>query len=105
MRAKQKRILQSFRRVQDFLDANATGLTNATYTTQRRLLDEIVAKLTGHAVEQDASVNDGRGATQSLAALRTALQENHMRPIAEIARALLSNVESISILRMPKPNI
>jgi hypothetical protein len=101
MKASQTRILQSFRRVQGFLDANTTGLTTATFHTQRTLLDDIVTKLTGHAIEQDASVIDHRGGTQNLAALRTALLENHMRPIAQIARALLSNVETISVLRMP----
>ena len=99
--------LQSFRRVQTYLAENGPELSGSTsnspvYQKQRTMLDEAVEHLEAQAVAQDSSRMDGRGSAATISRLRHVLREEHMRPIAETARALDITVPDIGKLYLPK---
>ena len=117
MRATEKLRFQMLRRVQGYLDTNGPSLTGGTSTTgstsptdsgntsapyqrQRAMLDDVVEQLTARAVEQDSAAMVRQGVTARMAKLRATLRDQHMRPIAEIAQALLPDEPDISPLRL-----
>ncbi|HKO15559.1 MAG TPA: hypothetical protein VJU87_04930 [Gemmatimonadaceae bacterium] len=69
------------------------------------MLDEVVEQLTAQGVEQDTAQIARRTTTVRIRSLRTTLLERHMRPVADLARALLPEAENVSDLRMPNPEI
>ena len=117
MRATEKLKLQMCRRVQGYLDTNGPSLTGTSpssstsptgsgstsppYQRQRAMLDDVVAQLTARAVEQESAALVRDGVTARMATLRTTLRDQHMRPIAEIAQALLAKEPDLAALRLP----
>lgn len=86
MNSTQKQALQAFKRVMSFLgEAQAGG----SLTSHLEALGEIVERLKGHAVEQDAGLRLGRATTRKKHALQQELRLRHMRPIAALAEAVL----------------
>ena len=105
MQARQKQAIEAYQRVQDFLTANPPP-ESAGLTVQKKILDDVVAKLTDHSNEQVAWRRLTRGETQRQQSLRTILRERHLAPIAQIARATLADAPGIEkALKMPKSNL
>lgn len=105
MQARQKQVIESYQRVQDFLAANSLP-GGASYGTPKELLDEVVARLTDHSTDQVAGGRLGRAETQRQKVLRTALRELHLRPIAKIAKATLAQAPGIDkALMAPAPQL
>ncbi len=105
MQSKQKQVMESFQRVQDFLGAHPAP-AGSSYGPPKEMLDEVVAKLSGHNAEQVAGRRLSRASTQRQKSLRRALREQHLSPIAAIAKATLSDAPGIEkALNLPPANI
>ena len=105
MERRQKQVIEMYQRVQDFLGANPPP-TSAGYTIQKQALDGVVAKLTGHSTDQATGKRLTRAEFTRQRALRRRIREEHLGPIAKIARATLSDVPGIEkALRMPAENL
>src|SRR5437763_9458126 len=61
MQSTQLRAVESFQRVQQFLDAHAGAVGSLKDTEGRKLLDEALAALSSQAVEQQVARRDGAG--------------------------------------------
>ena len=105
MQIKQKQAIEMFLRVHDFLGANPPP-TSQGYTVQKTTLDDIVSKLTDHSTDQQAGRRLSRAETQRQKALRRKLREEHLGPIAQIARAMLSDAPGIEkALKLPSDSL
>lgn len=105
MLSQQKQSIEMLQRVQDFLRENPPP-ESAGYTVQKKTLDDIVAKLTDHSTDQVAGRRLSRAETQRQKGLRRKLREEHLSPIAQIARATLPDVQGIAkALRLPNENM
>ena len=104
MRNRTGRVGGTVRGVQGFLGKYAT-LIGPSVAPSRRSLDDVEAVLTTHAEVQAASFDASRGETSRQRALRATLRNNHMKPIAEVARLKLRDVPEFSSLTMPAPKI
>lgn len=105
MQGKQKQVVEALQRVQEFIRANPLPPPQ-DYGAPRALLDDVVATLTGQAATQVAGGRLGRAEQQREATLRRTLIEQHLRPIALIARASLRRVPGIEkALTMPRPQL
>ena len=105
MQSKHAIVLGTLLRVQRFMDTNAEVLGPVNTSGYRHVLDDTVTALQDHAVNQSASQQIGQGETAKQRALRSALRQNHMRPIATIALAELRQVPEFVSLRNPAPNL
>jgi hypothetical protein len=94
MKATEKQQVQAYQRAQDFLAANPLP-ESAAYTAQKKVLDDVVAKLLDYASDAGAAVRLSRAATRRQEALRKKLRVEHLAPIAQIARAMLREVPGI----------
>ena len=94
MKSTQKQIIESYRRVQVFLTVNPLP-PPATYGAAKDLLDDVVARLTTHSGDQEATTRLGMAETQRQRTLRRLLREQHLRPIAEVANAALRDLPGI----------
>jgi hypothetical protein len=103
MKHRQSHVLETLRQVQVFLDANATAIGPA-FASSRRNLDDVVTQLTTYANAQEVGTISSRGETAKQRALRDALREDHMEPIAEVARQKLRDVPEFRALVMPPSN-
>ena len=81
--------LDALRRVQGFLDAQATALGPIIPASLRARLDGAVTALAGFQVEQSSADGSAHGATANQAALRKTFGTQFMQPIARIAKASL----------------
>src|SRR6185312_2196665 len=97
-------VLNTLQRVQRFMDANADALGTLNTSGYRKILDEVVDTLSGHAVNQATSKRVGSGETARQRVLRNALKLNHMRSISAIAAAQLKQVPEFTALKMPPTN-
>ena len=100
MRYQQNAVLTSLRRAQQFLDDNTAGLS-ALNPTARRELDDIVAQLTTLSVAQEVGKRCGKGETSRSHALRLALRQSHMGPVAVVAKYKLQAVPEFAALTQP----
>ena len=101
MRTRQKQRIEAYERAQAFLESHPPSESPA-YLAQKRELDEVVAALQRHTTGQSASSRLGRAGTVYKRALVTELREQHLTPIAHIARALLAEAPGIEkALKMP----
>jgi hypothetical protein len=98
-------VLNTLQRVQRFMDTNDAVLGSVNDSGYRHVLDDVVTALKEHAVNQNASQQAGQGETARQRALRSALRQNHMRPIATIALAELPQVPEFVSLKMPANNV
>jgi hypothetical protein len=101
MQTEQGNIMLSLQAAQEFLDRHPEKLDGVLKTGARQRLDEIIAVAEGHAAQQVGSAIAARGATQAQAALRTALLQDHMAPIARIAKVDLPRTPQLKPLLMP----
>lgn len=101
MKTKQARILDTFQRVQRFLDDNAPALGDINSSGTRKDLDRLITALNQHAVAQEVNRRLASAETVRTRVLTNALLINHMRPIARIASAELTDVPGFAALGMP----
>ena len=82
MMKKQRSALRRFRRVQEFLTTNQVEGTK----TKLQVLADVVNAMSSQGEEKDVTTRLTRGETARQRALRDALWNHHMVPIARIAR-------------------
>lgn len=104
MKYQQNAVLSSLRRAQQFLEANSGALAGIN-SSARKELDDVVEQLSTLAVSQDGGALGSKGATARLRALRLALRNSHMAPIAQVARYKLQAVPEFAALVLPPANI
>lgn len=106
MNAQQERVLQSFRRVQGWFAANPqyTASTPAL-ATQLDALNGIVQRLTDHSATQETQRSNALLDSKDEVEKRREVVVHHMKPIAQVARALRGVVPGIGVLKLPKGNI
>jgi hypothetical protein len=100
MKYEQGRVLEALRSVQVFLDKHGEALGEVTRSGARKNVDECVADLQAHAVQQDGGRRKAIGETAHQRELRLALRFA-MRPIVEVAAARLRETPQFAALRMP----
>ena len=106
MLLKENKAIAMYQRVQDFLRESPPPVATAGYTVQKKTLDDTVARLTDHTTDQVAGRRLSRAETQRQKSLRRKLREEHLSPIAQIARATLPDVDGIGkALRLPNDNL
>jgi hypothetical protein len=102
MRSRQDAILMALLRVRRFATDNGAELSSAVdLTVALHRLDDVIAKLSTHALEQDANRRSAKGETEKQQQLRLTLRTEQMRLIAEIARRSLRAVPEFKALQMP----
>lgn len=101
MEAAQANVMDTFVRVQRFLDDQSSIVANANKSSYRALLDDVVANLADHAVTQTGARRAALGKTAKERVVRNALRINYMRPIAAVAAAKLRDVPEFTALKMP----
>lgn len=105
MQVKQKQVIEAYQRVQAFLLDNPVPAPGS-YGEPKTLLDEVVARLTAHSTDQLVGSRLGKADTQRQRVLRKVVREQHLRPIAKIANALLKDSPGIDrATRMPSQHI
>jgi hypothetical protein len=106
MLSTQKERIESYRRVHDFLAVHPPP-ESPGYVAQKKALDEVVASLHDHSSDQVAGrrLRSADGTRQT--GLCKVLREEHLSPIAQIARASLRDVpkEIAQALKMPKTGL
>ena len=129
MNAKQKRVLQSFRRAQNWLAARpeltttaptrpqlateasvstgpATGSTPSALGEHSAELDAVVESATSLAAEQETHRRGGKGSTAEAQRLRAELLVHHIRPVADLAKLTIPDIVRMTeTLRRPKAMI
>ena len=101
MNTQQKQSIEAYQRVQAFLEEHPLP-PPATYAAPKDLLDDVVARLTTHSNEQTTGGRLLKAQDQRQRALARVLREQHLRPIAIIASAVLRDVPGIDkATRMP----
>ena len=96
--------LNTLSRVQRFLDQNGPALGDINTSGYRKILDDVVDKLSGHAANQTTTKRVAAAESAKERVLRNALKLNHMRPIATVAAAQLRQVPDFAALKMPPKN-
>ena len=105
MIAQQIRKFDMLRRVQQFLDTHAALLDAVNATLARKELDQLVAEIGANESTQAISTLSARSQTAIQAVLRRNLVIHHMRPVARIAAAHLSEVPGFEALRPPRNRV
>ena len=83
---------------QGFLDAHETELGPLKDTEGRRQLDAAVVQIEAHRLGQRSAEIERRAALARKAALSVELKKQHMKPIADFARAKLPRVPEFAAL-------
>jgi hypothetical protein len=96
--------LNTLTRVQRFLDVNDPSLGDINASGYRKILDDVVGKLSEHAANQTTTKRTAAAEATKERVLRNALKLNHMRPIATVAGAQLRQVPDFAALKMPPKN-
>lgn len=96
MQHTQQQVVEAYRRAQGFLDAHSTE-DAGTFGAAKQTLDEVIARLEALGTSQREADRTTRNETRRQRALRSALVEEHLRPIARIARATLRGAEGIEV--------
>ena len=105
MLGRQKQQIEAYQRVQDFLRLHPPP-ESPGYVVQKKKFDAIVATLSDHAANQVEGRRQGLAEGPRQVALRRILREQHLAPLAQIARATLANAPGVErLLRMPRYNL
>ena len=104
MKSSQATTLNTLTRVQRFLDANGPSLGDINASGYRKILDDVIDKLSAHAANQTTTKRTAAAESAKERVLRNALKLNHMRPIATVAGAQLRQVPDFAALKMPPKN-
>jgi len=105
MQGRQEVVLGTLRQIQRFLDDNGALLDVVNQSGARKRLDQTVTQIGSHAVAQVGGRRAAQGETAKQRALRLALRNDHMRPIAVIAGQKLREQPEFKLLRMPPWNV
>jgi len=99
MRYQQNAVLTSLR-AQQFFDDNSAKL-GAINPTAVKELGAVIEELSTLAVSQDSGARGSKGETARNRSLRVALREDHMAPIAAVAKYKLPTVPEFTALTLP----
>jgi len=105
MNTRQGSAMQALRSANAFLEQHADVLASVVQTGSRRKLAEVVASLEPLRASQASDTLVARGATQRHYALRRALLQQHMRPIARIAGIAFQGTPELAAFRMPRADL
>lgn len=94
--------LSSFQRVQEFLTQHPLSEVPATLGAQATELNDVIARLSSDAVDQEAGSRFVRVHAESQRKLRGALYTEHMQPISRVAREVFGTTGMDRAFRMPK---
>jgi hypothetical protein len=101
MLARQRQAIEAYQRVQAFLNDHPPP-ESPGYAKQKRSFDVVVARLVNHAANQVTGRRMRHAEVARQVAVRRTLREEHLSPIAQIARATLAHAPGIDkALRMP----
>ena len=100
MKNQQERVLEACRRVQSFMDANATLLDNINKSATRKELDGVTTELSDAAGAQATGRIAATGESSNQRILRLALRD-HMHRIAAVAALRLKDVPQFEALTLP----
>jgi hypothetical protein len=103
MRNEQNAVLTTLRRVQKFLDTNATLLSDVN-TSTRKQLDDVVTELVSASLAQETGSRSSQGETARNRVSVLALRRHYMAPVAELAKLKLTAVPEFAALRLPPAN-
>jgi len=92
----------SLHQVQSFLDTHASELAGVNLAAPRAELNDAVRQLSEHAANQAGATTTVRGDTLKKQALYDVLRQDHMVPIAQIARQELRGDTEFADIRVPK---
>lgn len=102
MKARQRQVLRSFRRVREFIAANVPAESQAGLGVQLAELDDVLSSITEMATEQEAGSRLTSAETRRQATLRMALWDRHMLPVSRVAREVFGSSPGVdAALRMP----
>ena len=104
MKSSHAATLNTLSRVQRFLDQNGPTLGDINASGYRKILDDVVGKLSAHAADQTTTKRTAAAEAAKERVLRNALKLNHMRPVATVAGAQLRQVPDFVALKMPPRN-
>jgi hypothetical protein len=99
MNRKNGAVLTALERVQRFLDDNAALMPAANASPYRKTLDDAIARLGGHAVDQNEHTRLSAGARAKQLAARRVLLRVHMRRISTIARVEFPRTPEFAALK------
>jgi hypothetical protein len=103
MRTEQNAVFSALQRAKPFIEENAAQLTSVVdLTAVRRRLDDVIARFTTHAFDQNVNDRDVKGESAKQRQLRLTLSTDVMRPVAEVARRNLRTVPEFKALQMPR---
>lgn len=111
MDAHQERVVQSFRRVQGWFEANPSYLQTEPLEVARALsaqldaLNGVVARLTEYIAQQETQAAQTLLIAKDEREQRREVLSHHMATIAKTARALRGVAPGIGVLQMPKGSI
>ena len=100
MRYQQNAVLTSLRRAQQFFDDNGAKL-GAINPTAVKELAAVIEELSTLAVSQESGARGSKGETSRNRSLRVALRQDHMAPIAAVAKYKLPTVPEFAALTLP----
>lgn len=99
MTGQQERVLEACRRVQSFMDTNATLLDSINKSATRKELDGIITELSDNAGVQATGHVAAKGESANQRVLRLALRD-HMHRIAAVAALRFRDVPQFASLKM-----
>lgn len=107
MKTVQGQVLESLHSCKSFLDTNDERLAGVAQSGAGQKLIRTIVDLESHVAGQTGNQLASQIATRTQRALREALLRDHMRPIACIAKAELTETPELESLRMPagKPTV
>jgi hypothetical protein len=107
MNSHQKRTLQSFRRVQNWIATRPElASNNPAFAAQSTEFDTVVASVGTIAAEQETHRRGVTAARVEASALRKELFQHHIRPVAAMARVVIPDIARMTVaLRAPSANI
>lgn len=104
MNAHDKRVAQSFRGVEAWTDSHA-ALVPPEAAAQVEALRGVNQRLAQYAVDQEHHDRAGISGTVTVTQLRHDLWQNHLVPIAAMARSVITITPELAVaLRVPRPN-
>ena len=103
MNAHDKRVAQSFRSVEGWADSH-NDLIPPEAAGQVEALRGVNARLAQYVIDQEHEDRTGVGGTVIVQQLRRELQQNHLVPIAGMARSVVAITPELEVaLRVPRP--
>src|SRR5439155_22709978 len=94
--------VSSFERVHEFLTQHPLSDAPATFGVQSTELDDVIARLSGDSLDQEAGSRFVRAHTESQRKLRSTLYNGHMHPLSRVARDVFGVSGMDKAFRMPK---